>query len=193
MERIFLISTQDLKDYSIINNNCDDSLLHNAIQEAQEITAQELLGTKLYKKIISLVKTDEISLPENNKYKELLDEHITKVIIYAALHRAIPYVHYKVVNKGITTQSSEYSTTTSIQEMEFLMDKIKNDLEFFSNRMTKYLLANIRFYPEYMSATSIDDMIPNVQPYRTSMVIGSSEPPCVRIMGYNWRTVNVPY
>lgn len=190
MKQIFLISTQDLKNYSIINNNVDDSLLHNAILEASEIELQELLGTKLYKKILQLIDNDQIALPQNSYYKTLLDEYCTKVVLYAALHRAIPYVHYKVVNKGITTQSSEYSTTTSIQEMEFLMDKIKNDLEFFSNRMTKYLLANIRFYPEYMSATSIDDMIPNVTPYRTSMVIGSSEPPCVRIMGYNWRTVS---
>lgn len=193
MKQIFLISTQDLKNYSIINDNVDDSLLHNAILESQEIELQELLGTKLYKKILQLIDNDQIALSQNSYYKTLLDEYCTKIVLYAALHRAIPYVHYKVVNKGITTQSSEYSTTTSIQEMEFLMDKIKNDLEFFSNRMTKYLLANIRFYPEYMSATSIDDMIPNVQPYRTSMVIGSSEPPCVRIMGYNWRTVNVNY
>lgn len=190
MKQIFLISTQDLKNYSIINDNVDDSLLHNAILESQEIELQELLGTKLYKKILQLIDNDQIALSQNSYYKTLLDEYCTKIVLYAALHRAIPYVHYKVVNKGITTQSSEYSTTTSIQEMEFLMDKIKNDLEFFSNRMTKYLLANIRFYPEYMSATSIDDMIPNVQPYRTSMVIGSSEPPCVRIMGYNWRTVS---
>lgn len=193
MERIFLISTQDLKDYSIINNNCDDSLLHNAILEAQEITIQELLGTKLYKKILQLVNDDEIGLDANEKYKTLLDEHITKVVLYDALLRAIPYIHYKVVNKGITTQSSEYSTTTSIQEMEFLIDQIKNNKEFFATRLANYLLANIRFYPEYMSATSIDDMIPNVQPYRTSMVIGSNEPPCVRIMGYNWRTCNVTY
>lgn len=193
MKQIFLISTQDLKNYSIINDNVDDSLLHNAILESQEIELQELLGTKLYKKILQLIDNDQIVLPQNSYYKTLLDEYCTKIVLYAALHRAIPYVHYKVVNKGITTQSSEYSTTTSIQEMEFLMDKIKNDLEFFSNRMTKYLLANIRFYPEYMSATSIDDMIPNVQPYRTSMVIGSSEPPCVRIMGYNYRTITLPY
>lgn len=193
MERIFLISAQDLKDYTLVSNNVDDSLLHNAIIEAQEITTQELLGTKLYKKIISLVKTDDINLPGNAKYKELLDEHITKVVLYDALLRAIPYIHYKVVNKGITTQSSEYSTTTSIQEMEFLIDQIKNNKEFFATRLANHLLAHIQLYPEYMSATSIDDMIPNVTPYRTSMVIGSSEPPCVRIMGYNWRTVNVNY
>lgn len=193
MKQIFLISTQDLKDYSIISDNVEDSLLSNAILEAQDINLQSLLGTKLYKKILQLIDDDQIALSQNSYYKTLLDEYCTKIVLYAALHRAIPYVHYKIVNKGITTQSSEYSTTTSIQEMEFLMDKIKNDLEFFSNRMTKYLLANIRFYPEYMSATSIDDMIPNVQPYRTSMVIGSSEPPCVRIMGYNYRTITLPY
>lgn len=190
MERVYLISAQDLKDFTVINNNCDDSLLRNAILEAQEINLQELLGTKLYKKILSLVKNDEINLPVNAKYKELLDEHVTKVVLYAALYRAIPYIHYKVVNKGITTQFSTESSTTTITEMEFLMDKVKNDMEFFATRLSRHLLANIQLYPEYMSASKIDEMIPNVEPYRTSMVLDEPVNPCVRIMGYNWRTIS---
>lgn len=193
MDRIFLVSTQDLKDYSVLNNNVDDSLLNNAILEAQEIELQELLGTKLYRKIMDLVINDEINLPENSNYKYVLDEYCTKVVIYAALHRSIPYIHYKLVNKGVTTQSSDYSQTTSIAEMEFIMDKIKNDMEFFSNRLTRYLLAHITIFPEYMSANSLDDMIPNTQPYRTSMVLKSNVPPCVRVMGYNWRTITANY
>lgn len=191
MERIFLISTQDLKDFTVINDNVDDSLLHNAIQEAQDITLQQLLGTKLYKKILALVNNDEISLPANAQYKTLLDEYCIKVVLYSALHRAIPVIHYKIVNKGITTQTSENSQTTTISEMEFLMNRVKNDLEFYSNRLASYLLANIQLYPEYMSATKIDEIIPNVTPYRTSMVLSSPVNPCVRVMGYNWRTVTV--
>lgn len=191
MERIFLISTQDLKDYTVINDNVDDSLLHNAIQEAQDITLQQLLGTKLYKKILVLVNNDEINLPANAQYKTLIDEYCIKVVLYSALHRAIPVIHYKIVNKGITTQTSENSQTTTISEMEFLMNRVKNDLEFYSNRLASYLLANIQLYPEYMSATKIDEMIPNVTPYRTSMVLSSPVNPCVRVMGYNWRTVTV--
>ncbi len=193
MERVYLISAQNLKDYTPINDNVDDSLLHNAIIEAQEISIQELLGTKLYKKILSLVKTDDINLPANTKYKELLDEHITKVVLYDALLRAIPYIHYKVVNKGITTQFSTESSTTTVAEMEFLMDQVKNNKEFFATRLSRHLLANIQLYPEYMSASKIDEMIPNVEPYRTSMVLDEPVNPCVRIMGYNWRTVNVPW
>lgn len=191
MERIFLISTQDLKDYTPISNNVDDSLLHNAIQEAQDITLQQLLGTKLYKKILALVNNDEINLPSNAQYKSLIDEYCTKVILYSALHRAIPVIHYKIVNKGITTQTSENSQTTTISEMGFLMNRVKNDLEFYSNRLASYLLANIQLYPEYMSATKIDEITPNVTPYRTSMVLSSSVKPCVRGVGYNWRTVTV--
>ena len=189
MERIYLVSTQNLKDYTFINDNVDDSLLHNAIQESQEIELQELLGSKLYKKILTLVSTDEITEDSNSNYKLLLDDYCTKIVLYAALCRAIPYIHYKVVNKGVTTQSSDYSTTTSIQEMEFLIEKIKNDLEFFSTRMTRYLLANRMLFPEYMSATTIDELTPNIQPYRTSMVLDSSEPPCIQTMGYNYRTI----
>ncbi len=193
MERIFLISAQDLKDYTPVNNNVDDSLLHNAIMEAQEITLQELLGTKLYKKILQLVNDDEIGLDANEKYKTLLDEHITKVVLYDALLRAIPYIHYKVVNKGITTQFSTESSTTTVAEMEFLMDQIKNNKEFFATRLSRHLLANIQLYPEFMSASKIDELIPDVTPYHTSLVLEDPVNPCVRIMGYNWRTVNVPW
>lgn len=191
MKQIYLVSTEYLKQNTVLNNNVDDSLLHNAILEASEIELQELLGSKLYKKLLELINNDQINAPENEKYKILLDEYCTKVVLYAALHRAIPYIHYKAVNKGITTQSSDYSSTTSIQEMEFLMNKVKNDLEFFSTRLANHLLANTALYPEYYASRKLDEMIPNTRPYRTSMVLDDGECPCIRSYGFPWRTIDL--
>lgn len=191
MNKVYLISTQNLKDSSIINNNVDDSLLHNAILEAQEIELQQILGTRLYKYIIGLVEDGTISLPINSEYKQLLDEYCTKVVVYAAMLRAIPYIHYKVMNKGVQTQNSENSSTTSISEMEFIMDKIKNDLEFFSTRLSTYLLANREKFPEYSFVKTIDEIAPEPQQYRSAMVMDDLYTnPCIRSYGFNWRTVN---
>ena len=191
MNRIFLISTQDLKDFTPINDNVDDSLLHNAITEAQDIDCQQLLGSILYHKIMELVEDDSIKLPENEKYKILLDEYVTKVVLYAALERAIPVIHYKIVNKGITTQSSDYSATTTTAEMQYLIDKVKNDKEFYATRLANHLLANTALYPEYYASRKIDEMIPNTRPYRTSMVLDDGECPCIRSYGFPWRTIDM--
>lgn len=191
MNNIYLISTQALKDSSIINNNVDDSLLHNAILEAQEIELQQILGTRLYKYIIAAVADDSINDVENANYKYLLDEYCTKVVVYAAMLRAIPYIHYKVMNKGIQTQNSDNSTTTTIAEMEFIMNKVKNDLEFFSTRLSTYLLANRTMFPEYVFVRTIDEISPIPQQYRSSMVMQDNDfYPCIRSYGFNWRTVN---
>lgn len=192
MKTVYLISTQNLKDSSIINNNVDDSLLHNAIWEAQNIELQQILGSKLYKYIINAVEDGSISSSSNAEYKSLLDEYCTKVVIYAAMLRAIPYIHYKVMNKGVQTQNSDNSSTTSISEMEFIMDKIKNDLEFFSTRLSTYLLANREKFPEYSFVKTIDEIAPTPQQYRSAMVMDTPEDyfPCIRSYGFNWRTVN---
>lgn len=191
MNKVYLISTQNLKDSSIINNNVDDSLLHNAILEAQEIELQQILGSKLYKYIINAVEDGSISSSSNAEYKSLLDEYCTKVVVYASILRAIPYIHYKVMNKGVQTQNSDNSSTTSISEMEFIMDKIKNDLEFFSTRLSTYLLANREKFPEYSFVKTIDEIAPEPQQYRSAMVMDDPYTnPCIRSYGFNWRTVN---
>lgn len=165
---VYLLSTKDLKDYSPINQNVDDSLLHNAIMEAQEVELQQILGSCLYNRIIELVNSDEIQ--DELDYKILLDDYCRKVIVYAATQRAAVYIRYKMMNKGVQSQNSENSNPVDLNELQYFIDHVKNDMEFFSKRLQDYLIANSELFPEY-KVCNCGSLEPQSHVYRTSLVI----------------------
>lgn len=165
---VYLLSTSDLKSYSPLNANIDDALLNNAIMEAQEVELAQILGGCLYEAIIGMVYDGTISTrPE---YKKLLDDYCRKVVVYAATMRASVYIRYKLMNKGVQSQNSDNSSPVELNELQFLMNHIKNDMEFYSKRLRDYLQENKELFPEY-GACSCNSLTPQKNVYRTSLVI----------------------
>lgn len=162
---IYLLSTSTLKERTTINGNVDDSLLKNAIEEAQDIYIQGALGTKLYTKICELVKLNSISNPENAKYKSLLDDHVSKALIYWSWLNTIPYVRFKIMNKSVSGQSSDNSTPVSTDELKELTQSIKDKAEFYTKRLVDHLAEHHRDYPEFDSPYKCDEMQPSARAY----------------------------
>lgn len=156
MGKVYLISTQYLKSHTTINGNVDDNLLNNSIWEAQEINIQEALGSCLYKALIELVRSGDITDPQYADYKTLLDDHIQSCMAYWAWWYAIPCVAMKFVNKGIERQSSDYSQPSQLNEMEYLRDEVRNRAEFFTQRLVNFLKENRSHYPEYNQCNCAD-------------------------------------
>ncbi len=53
MTTTFIISEAKLRQFTDINDNLDTALIKNAVREAQDISLQRIIGTKLYNKILS--------------------------------------------------------------------------------------------------------------------------------------------
>lgn len=175
MKKIYLVSTAVLKQQSIINDNVADELLSNAIYEAQSIDCQQILGSKLYNRIIELVEDGTIS--EHTDYKYLLDEYIQNIVIYAATLRATVYIRFKVMNKSVSGQNSDNSNPVSLDELEYLRNSINNDLQFFQKRLQDFLTSNRSLYPEYEICSCDGELNPQKNVYRTSLVIPNHRTP----------------
>ena len=78
---IYLISEETLKSESYINDNLDPAMILPSIQTAQDMHLQPLIGTKLYKTLMEMVKDNNIE----GYYKVLMDEYIRPFLIYAVL------------------------------------------------------------------------------------------------------------
>ena len=60
----------------------------------------------------------------------------------------------------------------SMEEITRLTDKVKNDAEWYSERITRYLMENRTSYPLWNSPPSaLDTIYPNATNYRTGMVL----------------------
>ena len=176
MEKIYLVTTQTLKQNTAINNNVDDYLLTNAIWEAQTIYVQQATGSKLYNAVTDKVKNGTIYDASNSAYKLLLDDYIVPVIIYYAWYCAIPQIHYKTLNVGVNAQNSDNSTSTSLNEMQYLRNDVLDKAEFYNQRLLDFLKANKSDYHELTSTQAVDDIRPQSNNYFAGIVFGNDYP-----------------
>ncbi len=79
MTTTLLISEAKVRAFTDLNESVDDSLMVNAIREAQDISIQPIIGTKLYNVIIEKIDNNSVS----GSYQTLLDDYIQPALIYA--------------------------------------------------------------------------------------------------------------
>ena len=190
MARTYLISVDYLKEHTTINNNVDTNLLNSPIWEAQEINVHQIIGTKLYKKLLNLVNTNQITDPANVKYKELLDDYVQPVVTYWAWLYSLPYLAMKAVNKGVQRQVDENSNNANLDEVHYLEESIRDKADFFSQRLADFLQQNSSDYPEYYRNNQIDELQPtHNQAFQGIQFDGDCG--CIASMGYNWQTITL--
>jgi len=81
MTDVFIISEENLRQFTDINNNVDSKLLKNAVREAQDIEIQRILGTKLYNKILDDIKAGTLS----GNYQTLVLNWVQNALLYLNL------------------------------------------------------------------------------------------------------------
>lgn len=191
MARVYLISTTYLKSHTPINNNVTDELLNNAIFEAQSIHIQQTIGSRLFNKILNLIETNDINLPVNADYKTLLDDYLMECTAYWAMYEALPYIRYKIVNKGVENQYSDWSSNTDSQEFNRLQEAIGDKAQFFTKRLSDFILENRIRYPEYIQNNRIDEMHPDGGEYFSGIQFDGYICPCERTMGNNRNAIDI--
>jgi glutathionyl-hydroquinone reductase len=78
-------------------------------------------------------------------------------------------------NKNIERGTDTNSTQSSVEELQKLMDNYRNKAEWYSERVTRFLLANDGDYPLYSNPTSeIDTILPTRRNYTSGMVLDRS-------------------
>lgn len=167
MSDFLAITERYLKEHSIINGNADMSIITPTIILVQDKYLHPILGTPLFDEI----KAQIIAGTVTTLNQTLLDDYILKAMIWFTLHESTPAFKYRYMNKGVMVKSSDNSAAADLSEIQFLMDKWKNNAEFYAERVTKYLRANIASYPLFLSYTNMNDIRPNKTNYTCSLFL----------------------
>jgi hypothetical protein len=160
MAYALLISTEDVKKYTIANGNLDADEFIEYIKISQDITIQNYLGSKLYEKLQDLILNNQINLNENSNYKNLLTTYIKPMLIHWAMVHFLPFSAYTLSNKGIFKHTSENATSVDKSEIDFLIEKERDIAESYTQRFIDYMCFNHNLFPEYNSNTN-EDVNPN--------------------------------
>jgi hypothetical protein len=160
MAYALLISTEDVKKFTILNGNLDVDDFIQYIKIAQDITIQNYLGTDLYQKLQDLIINGDIHESEFANYKSLLLTYIKPMLIHWAMVHYLPFAAYTIANKGVFKHTSEASEVVSKSEIDYLVEKERDIAEHYTQRFIDYICFNNNLFPEYNS-NSNGDMYPD--------------------------------
>ena len=93
----YFIDTTYIKENTPIQDNLDAKLIQMSLQDAQEITLRDTIGSDLYDEIYSQYPS---SLSADNT--NLLNDYIKPILKYAVLQDAVMPLTFKFMNKSIT-------------------------------------------------------------------------------------------
>jgi hypothetical protein len=156
MAYALLISTEDVKKFTITNGNLDADDFIEYIKISQDITIQNYLGTKLYEKLQELILNDEINNEEFEDYKILLVTYIKPMLIHWAMVYYLPFAAYTLSNKGLFKHTSENATNVDKAEVDYLVEKERDIAESYTQRFIDFMCFNQSTYPEYNSNNNED-------------------------------------
>ena len=156
MAYALLISTEDVKKFTIVNGNLDADDFIEYIKISQDITIQNYLGSKLYQKLQTLILNNDINQAGFVNYKTLLTVYVKPMLIHWAMVYYLPFAAYTLNNKGLFKHTSENATNVDKVEVDFLVEKERDIAESYTQRFIDFMCYNMNIYPEYNNNNNED-------------------------------------
>ena len=169
--RIQLISETTLKAFTLINDNVDAAFIAPAIQKAQDMGLQPLIGSNLLDKICTLVADDSISNEENAAYKRLLDDYIIPYLCWRVMADIQIPLFAKIRNAGIVQSQDQQTQQLSHSDVEYIKKDYEYNADFYGKRITDFLCANSTTYPEWLTRRDVADIKADSESFNTHIVL----------------------
>lgn len=159
-----LINTDYLLKRSMVDENIDAALLTTFIDTAQDRFIQSILGENLYLKIMG----DVVSSTITGQYLTLLANYIQPALMWATIYEALPFLTFKITNKSVVQKTSDSSTAASDTNVNWLRSIVKNNADFYNQRIREYIANAPGDFPEYWSSVGVE----RIQPRRSTYFSG---------------------
>lgn len=163
MEVVLIISPKLVLERTTAHTNLDEKLIFPEIKAAQDMYIRPMLGSVLFDKIIADISADDLA----GDYLDIWERFLVDAVCNYVLSETPEGLNYQFWNKGLTTKTTEDSTSPSMQEMYAIVRKYKNRAEHYTNACRLYIIQNITKFPEYYAPGGID----RVQPDRSSFTL----------------------
>lgn len=149
MSYALFISRDDIIKNTPLQGAINADALIPFVRTAQDKYLKNLLGTVLFNYYQTRIQS---SIPFGGRYKELLDEHIKYVLLWYAAVEYIPFSAVQFKSNGATKQISEQSVAPSKSEIDYLLNKAKDNAEYYALRLQDFCVAYSNEIPEYLQS-----------------------------------------
>lgn len=148
---LYFITETYLKVNTPITANVDVTDVTPYIATQAALRVQPILGTTFYNYLLTQYNATALNPDEIN-----LVEFIQPVIAWRSAEDAVFGLTYQLKNKGLQTQSGDYSASVSRNEVAFGMEHYAQKASFFEQRLIRWLLTNKNLFPLFISTANMD-------------------------------------
>jgi hypothetical protein len=153
---IYFVTEQFIKDNTAITQNVDAKDLAPFIPMAVKTYVQPILGFNF---------TNDLLVKFNNGTTSAEEDELIEFIQYMtalwAAYDAIPNISFRVSNKGIQSQSGDYSASEGIAAVEYIRTNVQKFAYIYENNMRKFLALNKDSFPLYLDELNKEIQAPD--------------------------------
>lgn len=149
MTKALLISEEVLKKYTLISDNMDGKYLATAIQAAQDVELDTLIGPALRSRLEQLVYDQTIYDDEYANYYNLLTDYVTPYLCWTVMAEIQPAINYKMTNSGVISNDDERKSRQDYKTNQLLIDQYRRYADTYGLKLKNYLCNNTQKFPEY--------------------------------------------
>lgn len=157
---VFLVSENSIKEYSYLDRNFPGDVLTPAIRFVQDSIVERLLGTKLLDKLLFLIESKEIDLPENECYKTLLEGYLFDAIAYSVVAEVQVPSTFKTRSAGSLQVRSDQINNSLLSETKYIENHHRNRADLYVKRLSGYLTCNSSCFPELKECPCVGEVAP---------------------------------
>jgi len=174
MTSTFLLSEAKFREFTDVNDNLDTALIKNAIREAQDIHLQRIIGTKLYKSLLSQVDAGPVWT--SSAYETLVNDYVQDFLLYAAYYETLEAIYIRPRNNGLLTPTGgENSIEVDRSLFNVKRQSVENKQEFYAEKLSQYISENENTFPELSENNKAYEQNPDYSTqYRSPIVFNLS-------------------
>lgn len=158
------VSTQYIKENSITPEYLDDKYLTFAIQDAQNIELQNVLGSPLYEEVVNYERdylASGVTMP--TEYSTLINSYIKPFLVNIIIYRALDSIWAKSMNTSVVIKT-DATNSRPVTRDELNEDKRRyiQIYEWYRDMLARYLTTqhnNYGYFPKISEFTSDTDTI----------------------------------
>lgn len=172
VEKIYIVTAQDVIDDTEIGSAVDSKFISQNILMNQDLKIQTYLGTVLFEKILTDIKNSSLA----GNYLTLRDKYIRPCLVYFAAADACILSSEQSTNKGIAKKDGDSSRPADTDRMLQRRNRYNDIGEAYAQKLITYLKNNTSTFPEYEQNTDATDVKPVKNAYTSGIYLGGTRP-----------------
>jgi hypothetical protein len=145
------ITRNDIIKNTPLQGTIDADALLPFLRTAQDKYIKNLLGTVLFNFLQAHIIADDIDTL-SVYYQDLLNDHVKNTMMWYACVEYIPFSSIQFKSNGAVKQQSDQGVSPTTSDVNFLLEKARNNADYYALRLQNYLIAYSAQIPQFLAS-----------------------------------------